>query len=81
MLVRRIRAVAYAFHDEYWINMSADSKDFISKLLTKDVDKRLTVTQALQHSWVSTVTAAVDVILVLIECHYLIVIVGDLGRK
>jgi calcium/calmodulin-dependent protein kinase I len=53
MLVKRIRAAAFAFHDEYWTNMSAESKDFISQLLTKDVAKRMTVTQALNHNWVT----------------------------
>lgn len=52
ILIKRIRAAAFAFHDEYWTNMSAESKDFISHLLTKDVSKRMTVTQALNHKWV-----------------------------
>lgn len=54
MLIKRIRAGAFAFHEQYWVNMSPESKDFISSLLTTDVSKRMTATQALKHKWVSS---------------------------
>lgn len=39
------------FHEEYWSAVSPDAKDLISKLLELDMDKRLTVDQALAHPW------------------------------
>lgn len=41
------------FPDEEWKNISADAKDFISGLLEKDANKRLTAKEALQHRWVN----------------------------
>jgi serine/threonine protein kinase len=38
-------------NDEIWKQVSADAKDLISKLLTKDFNKRLSATDALQHIW------------------------------
>lgn len=53
LLVRRIKAGSYAFHEQYWSAVSNEAKDFIRKLLVIDPAKRLTVDQALQDPWVS----------------------------
>ena len=46
-----IRGV-YEFHPEYWDVISAEGKDFVSRLLTVDMAARMTAEQALQHPWV-----------------------------
>ena len=38
---------------EYWSNVSEEAKDLIKHLLTLDINKRFTVEQALQHSWIT----------------------------
>ena len=51
-LVKRIVKSVYAYHTEYWSMISEDAKDFITRLLTVDMSERMTVDQALAHSWV-----------------------------
>ena len=46
-----IRGV-YEFHPAYWDVISAEGKDFVSRLLTVDMAARMTAEQALQHPWV-----------------------------
>lgn len=42
----------YDFNDEAFDNVSSDCIDFITKLLVKEHDKRLTAKEALRHKWV-----------------------------
>ena len=42
----------YEFHPEYWGHISAEAKDFVSRLLTVDVELRMTAQEALLHPWV-----------------------------
>lgn len=56
-LFRLIKAAKYEFHPEYWSNVSDEAKDLIRNLLTLDVNKRLTVKQALAHPWVQASAA------------------------
>jgi serine/threonine protein kinase len=44
----------YEFHPEYWGHISREAKDFVSRLLTVDVELRMTAEEALLHPWVST---------------------------
>ncbi len=53
VLARRIRGGKFEFHSEYWGNVSEDAKDFVSAILCVDPRRRMTVDQALAHSWVS----------------------------
>jgi len=48
-----IQKVAYDFDDESFNDISNEAKDFISKLLVKDKDKRLTASQCLDHRWLA----------------------------
>jgi calcium-dependent protein kinase len=41
------------FSKSYWNNISKEAKDFIEKLLTKDVDMRPTIYEALAHPWIT----------------------------
>eukprot|EP00903_Cladosiphon_okamuranus_P012203 g11446.t1 len=47
----RVAAGDYQFKPEDWRNTSIDAKDFISKLLVVDMDKRMTAEQAKSHPW------------------------------
>lgn len=42
----------YDFNDEAFDNVSSDCIDFITKLLVKEHDKRLTAKEAIRHKWV-----------------------------
>lgn len=42
----------YDFNDEAFDNVSAECIEFITKLLMKEHDKRLTAKEALRHKWV-----------------------------
>ncbi|CAF0893466.1 unnamed protein product [Rotaria sordida] len=46
-----INRASYDFDDESFTDISKDAKDFISKLLVKDKDKRLSARQCLAHPW------------------------------
>lgn len=41
----------YDFEDESFDNISEVAKDFISKLLLKDMTNRMTATSSLKHPW------------------------------
>ena len=40
------------FPIEEWYHISCEARDLISKLLTKNVKKRLNAKQALKHPWI-----------------------------
>jgi serine/threonine protein kinase len=42
----------YDFNDEAFDNVSSECIDFITKLLVKGQDDRMTASQALRHRWV-----------------------------
>eukprot|EP00002_Diphylleia_rotans_P012236 TRINITY_DN2395_c0_g1_i1.p1 TRINITY_DN2395_c0_g1~~TRINITY_DN2395_c0_g1_i1.p1 ORF type:complete len:324 (+),score=82.00 TRINITY_DN2395_c0_g1_i1:54-1025(+) len=48
----QVLACQYEFPDPWWSQVSSEAKDFISKLLVLEPEKRLTAAQALQHPWV-----------------------------
>jgi calcium/calmodulin-dependent protein kinase I len=52
ILGKRIVKGVFAFHDEYWMCISSEAKDFISSLLKVDMNQRLTIDQCFQHQWV-----------------------------
>ncbi|KAK9707602.1 Calmodulin-dependent protein kinase cmk2 [Basidiobolus ranarum] len=47
----------FKFDDKYWTGISDDAKDFITKLLNPDQNKRLTAKEALKHRWLTGETA------------------------
>ena len=51
-LVAKITKAQFAFHEQYWGEVSAEAKDFITKLLVVDPNARMNVDQALAHRWV-----------------------------
>ncbi|CAF2129277.1 unnamed protein product [Rotaria magnacalcarata] len=48
-----INRANYDFDDESFTDISKEAKDFISKLLVKDKDKRLSARQCLAHPWLT----------------------------
>jgi len=50
-MFRKIKAGQYKFLSPYWDPISADAKEFVSKLLTVDWQKRMDAQQALDHRW------------------------------
>jgi serine/threonine protein kinase len=55
-LMKKILSGTYRYEPKYWEHVSAEAKDFISKLLVVEPSKRLTASQAMRHKWVSEVT-------------------------
>jgi len=52
-LFRKIRKGVFRFHPQYWDHISDEAKDLIKGLLTLDMEKRITIDEALEHPWVS----------------------------
>ena len=50
---RLVKAGEFEFHAEYWDPVSNHAKDFISRLLTVNPDKRMTATEAVKHPWLT----------------------------
>lgn len=50
-LFRKIRASDFTFHKTYWSNVSLQSKQLITNLLTVDPNERLDATASLQSEW------------------------------
>jgi len=44
----------YEFPDAEWSGISADAKDLINKLLTLKASKRISMAEALEHSWITS---------------------------
>jgi len=53
LLFELIMSGKFSFPDPYWTNVSAQAKDFVSKLLTVDVHNRLSADKALKHPWLT----------------------------
>eukprot|EP01100_Stratorugosa_tubuloviscum_P007584 TRINITY_DN313_c0_g4_i2.p1 TRINITY_DN313_c0_g4~~TRINITY_DN313_c0_g4_i2.p1 ORF type:complete len:523 (+),score=265.80 TRINITY_DN313_c0_g4_i2:52-1569(+) len=49
-----ISRAEYDFSDSIWRLISNEAKDLISKLLQLDIEKRLTISQAIRHPWFSS---------------------------
>jgi len=52
-LFERIIKADYSFPDPEWTEISNEAKDFISKLLVKEPEKRATARECLAHPWLS----------------------------
>merc|ERR1712232_952191 len=50
-LFHKILIGDYEFHEDDWSHVSNDAKSLVRGLLTLDVKKRLTASQALKHPW------------------------------
>lgn len=50
--MKKVRSGKFSFSDPCWSSISDKAKDFISKLLTYDIEQRPSAQQALQHTWI-----------------------------
>ncbi|KAK5649551.1 hypothetical protein RI129_000580 [Pyrocoelia pectoralis] len=53
----------YDFDDEAFRNISENAKDFIAKLLLKDMNSRMTALQCLEHTWLHMSTEKPEMVL------------------
>ena len=54
MLLARIKNGEYEFPDRDWKEISPEAIDLIKQLLVRDVGKRLSAQQVLQHPWITS---------------------------
>ncbi len=60
-IMKKVRIGKFSFSEPVWSNITDKAKDFITKLLTYDIDKRPSAEEALKHPWLTeTITATVD---------------------
>jgi calcium/calmodulin-dependent protein kinase I len=59
-LLQVVIRAEYDFPSPYWDPISAEAKDFISRLLTKDRAARMNAKEALKHSWLKTSGSKID---------------------
>jgi serine/threonine protein kinase len=50
--MKKVKIGKFSFSDPVWTTISNEAKDFITKLLTLDQDKRPSAQQALEHPWI-----------------------------
>lgn len=51
-LIEKIKEAKYEFDPMEWDSISAEAKDFVTHLLEKNPNKRLSAQQALTHPWI-----------------------------
>lgn len=51
-IFRKIKVGKYVFHPDFWSDISHDAKDFITKMLCVELDKRWNAKQLLEHPWI-----------------------------
>lgn len=56
-IMKKVSIGKFSFSDPCWSNISDKAKDFITKLLTFDKDKRITAEDALKHPWITDMSA------------------------
>ena len=57
----KIRCCDYDFPDKQWSYISDEAKDFISKLLHPEPNKRMSAELALQHPWITNASEQVQI--------------------
>lgn len=57
-IMKKVRIGKFSFSDACWSNISDKCKDFITQLLTYDVEKRITAEKALTHPWLTEMSSA-----------------------
>ncbi|KAF1793297.1 EF-Hand 1, calcium-binding site [Phytophthora cactorum] len=59
-IVKEIANGKYDVENKWYKSLTAEAKDFLTRLLDSDPAKRLTAKQALQHSWLSGITTSAE---------------------
>jgi calcium-dependent protein kinase len=52
LVEEKIKAGRFTFRDGSWKSTTKEVREFITQMLEKNVDKRLTAEQALEHPWI-----------------------------
>ena len=52
LITEKVKKGEYSFKQNVWRTISDQAKDFIQKLLEKDVQKRMSADEALLHPWI-----------------------------
>ena len=52
MVVDRIKEARYDFYGEQFDRISTEAKEFISALLQKNTEYRMSASQAMKHDWI-----------------------------
>ncbi len=52
--MKKIKIGKFTFHEALFGHISDNAKDFITKLLCYDPEKRMTAEEALEHPWITT---------------------------
>ena len=50
-VINKVKREKISFEDLEWRNSSKEVKDLILRLLNRDLDKRITLDEALNHEW------------------------------
>jgi len=50
---RKVLLGSFEFHPDYWGNVSEEAKDLIRKMLTVDPKQRISLSDAIQHPWLT----------------------------
>lgn len=51
-IIKNIKAGGLKFSEPIWGTLSDNAKDLISKMLTNDLEKRISINDALMHPWI-----------------------------
>eukprot|EP01130_Rhizamoeba_saxonica_P000001 TRINITY_DN0_c0_g1_i1.p1 TRINITY_DN0_c0_g1~~TRINITY_DN0_c0_g1_i1.p1 ORF type:complete len:296 (-),score=71.16 TRINITY_DN0_c0_g1_i1:44-931(-) len=60
VVIEKVIGVEYDFDDECWEDVSDLAKDFVSKLLVRSPDERMSAPEALQHEWLNSAPSKTD---------------------
>ena len=56
--MKKVKLGKFSFSDSCWASISDKAKDFISKMLTYDIDKRPEAAELLNHPWIMEMSKA-----------------------
>jgi calcium-dependent protein kinase len=56
-IMKNVKIGKFSFSDPCWTNMSDKAKDLIKKLFTYDINQRPSAEEALQHPWITEMSA------------------------
>lgn len=55
-VAEKVKACKYSLSSHHWIDISEEAKDFVSKLLQKEPDNRLSAQEAKTHKWLQNIS-------------------------
>lgn len=51
-IIAKVKKGTWDFRGQAWDSISDEAKDLVKKLMEKDIDRRLTAVEALEHDWI-----------------------------